>query len=129
MDNFAHYFTVEEANRLLLELIPLVEEMIAARDNLLALQPELQETLELAVSNGNSRVTSEALGAMQSLKDVLEMIQAYGVEVKDVNRGLLDFPSKRGGEIVYLCWIYGEKSIGYWHTLEAGFAGRRAIDG
>jgi hypothetical protein len=129
MDNFAHYFTVEEANQLLLELIPLVEEMITAKDNLLALQPELQETLELAVRNGNSRVTSEALGAMQSLKDVLGTIQAYGVEVKDVNRGLLDFPSKRGGEIVYLCWIYGEKSIGYWHTLEAGFAGRRAIDG
>jgi hypothetical protein len=129
MDNFAHYFTVEEADQLLLELIPLVEEMITARDNLLALQPELQETLELAVRNGNSRVTSEALGAMQSLKDVLGTIQAYGVEVKDVNRGLLDFPSKRGGEIVYLCWIYGEKNIGYWHTLEAGFAGRRAIDG
>ncbi len=128
MDNFARYFTVEEADQLLVELIPLVEEMITAKDNLLALQPELQETLELAVNNGNSRVTTAALGAMQTLKDVLGRIHAHGVEVKDVNRGLLDFPSKRDGKTVYLCWVYGETSIGYWHTLEAGFAGRRALD-
>ncbi len=128
MDNFTHYFTEDEANQLLTDLVPLVEAMLTARDELLALQPELQETLELAVNNGNSRVSSEALDAMQALKDLFSSIQAYGVEIKDINRGLLDFPSKRAGEVVYLCWAYGEDSIGYWHTLDAGFAGRKSLE-
>ena len=128
MDNFPRYFTEEEANTLLAELVPLVEGMLTARDELLALQPELQETLELAVNNGNSRVSSEALGAMQALKNKMSSIQAYGVEIKDVNRGLLDFPCKHDGDIAYFCWAYGEDRIGYWHPLDSGFAGRKPLE-
>lgn len=128
MDAYHHYFTEEEANALLPELLPLIEAMLSARDELLALQPELQATLELAVNNGNSRVSGEALGAMQSLKDILSSLQAFGVEVKDVNRGLLDFPSKRAGMVVYLCWAYGEEKIAFWHSLDSGFAGRKPLD-
>jgi hypothetical protein len=121
------YFTQQEANDLLPVLKPLIKAMFHARDELLTLQPELQETLEKAINNGNSHVSRSALDAMGRLKDAVAKVHSFGVEVKDVNRGLIDFPSLRNGEIVYLCWIFGEEQVGFWHTLEAGFAGRQPL--
>jgi len=121
------YFTRQEANDLLPVLKPLIKAMFHARDELLTLQPELQETLEKAINNGNSHVSRSALDAMSRLKDAVAKVHSFGVEVKDVNRGLIDFPSLRNGEIVYLCWIFGEEQVGFWHTLEAGFAGRQPL--
>jgi hypothetical protein len=121
------YFTRQEANDLLPVLKPLIKAMFHARDELLTLQPELQETLEKAINNGNSHVSRSALDAMGRLKDAVAKVHSFGVEVKDVNRGLIDFPSLRNGEIVYLCWIFGEEQVGFWHTLEAGFAGRQPL--
>ena len=58
----------------------------------------------------------------------MEQIQAAGVLVKDLDQGLLDFPSLREGEEILLCWHVGEGDIKYWHGLEEGFAGRKPID-
>ena len=121
------YFTRQEANELLPVLKPQIQAMFHARDELLTLQPELQETLEKAINNGNSHVTKAALQAMGRLKDSVAQIHSLGVEVKDVNRGLIDFPSLREGELVYLCWVFGEEEVCFWHTLEAGFAGRQPL--
>ena len=52
-----------------------------------------------------------------------------GVELKDYFAGLVDFPSRREGRVVYLCWRFGEPAVAYWHELEAGFAGRQKLDG
>jgi hypothetical protein len=120
-------FTPEEANDLLPYLKPLLEDMLHVRDRLLEIQPELQPTLEKAIHNGNSSVSGAALKAMKQLKEVIMEIRALGVEVKDVNRGLIDFPSIRDGELIYLCWAYHEKQVAYWHRMEEGFAGRRPI--
>ena len=62
------------------------------------------------------------------LKETLEKIQEYGCVVKDLDIGLLDFPTLYRGEEVYLCWKLGEKGIGYWHGVHEGFRGRKAID-
>jgi len=127
MEYPSRFFTPQEANELLPLLKPQISAMLGARDELLALQPELQQTLEIAINNGNSRVSGEALDAMSRLKEIIAGIQALGVEVKDVNRGLIDFPSLRAGEMIYLCWIFGEDRVGYWHRLEDGFAGRQPL--
>jgi hypothetical protein len=62
------------------------------------------------------------------LHSTLEQIRNRGVQVKDVRQGLLDFPARRAGRQVLLCWKVGEPSLAYWHDLETGFAGRRPVD-
>lgn len=67
--------------------------------------------------------------AIQTAKDTLSEINAIGVQVKDLDIGLLDFPCKLDGEIVLLCWRMGEPTITHWHGTEEGYSGRRPIDG
>jgi hypothetical protein len=65
---------------------------------------------------------------MQTAKDSLAEIDAIGVQVKDLDTGLLDFPCLIDGETVLLCWKMGERRIEFWHTLDAGFRGRQPLD-
>jgi hypothetical protein len=81
-----------------------------------------RESLEVRHSKGMFRAYYEALG------DELGRIKELGGEVKDLDTGLVDFPGKRGDEEILLCWRLGEQRLGFWHTAEAGFAGRRPID-
>jgi hypothetical protein len=66
--------------------------------------------------------------AAQELMKVVEAIQETGCVVKDLEVGLVDFPTLLRGQEVYLCWKLGEEHIGYWHGLEEGFAGRKPLD-
>ena len=66
--------------------------------------------------------------ALQDIKDTLSEIDAIGVQVKDLDIGLLDFPCAVGDEIILLCWKYGEEKIEFWHGMEEGFPGRKPID-
>jgi hypothetical protein len=66
--------------------------------------------------------------AMQEARDTLAEIDEIGVQVKDLAQGLLDFPCVLEGQTVLLCWKLGEKEIGFWHTEEDGFAGRKPLD-
>jgi hypothetical protein len=67
-------------------------------------------------------------GLDEALADELENVRALGGEVKDVDLGLVDFPGVREGETICLCWKLGEKRVGFWHSIEGGFASRRPID-
>src|SRR3982751_1231582 len=67
-------------------------------------------------------------GYYEALSDELERIKALGGEVKDLESGLVDFPSRRGNENILLCWKLGEKRIEFWHTVEGGFSARRPVD-
>ena len=67
-------------------------------------------------------------GLDEALNDEIERIRALGGEVKDIDLGLVDFPGKRNGEEILLCWKLGEKVLGYWHSVDGGFATRRPID-
>jgi hypothetical protein len=67
-------------------------------------------------------------GLDEALSDELDRIRALGGEVKDLELGLVDFPSTRDGEEILLCWKLGEKSLGFWHAVDGGFATRRPID-
>lgn len=73
----------------------------------------------------------EKKDAMAELKGTLEealgLVQSWGIEIKDPERGLVDFYAERNGQIVYLCFLYGEDDLRWWHTLEGGFAGRQPL--
>jgi hypothetical protein len=75
-----------------------------------------------------ARRKAEREKALQQVKDAVSEIDATGVQVKDLDIGLLDFPCRVEGEIILLCWKLGEDGITHWHGTEEGFAGRKPID-
>ena len=67
-------------------------------------------------------------GFYEALSDEIERVRALGGEVKDLETGLVDFPSRRGGEDILLCWKLGEKRIDFWHPVDGGYSARKPID-
>lgn len=129
-------FTLEEANALLPVVESLLDRAIRAKEEAERLEGEMQllrHRIFLAGGmtvdvGGIQRNRKETEGHLQMAKDALAEIDAIGVQVKDLDTGLLDFPTRVDGELVLLCWRRGEARIEYWHTLEAGFRGRQPLD-
>jgi hypothetical protein len=109
------------------DLRPLVAEVISARARLVELQPALAPVLEKLLGNGGSRLTAELLDTFERLRSAVRSIEAMGVLIKDLETGLIDFPSDRDGDVVFLCWRYGEPDVAHWHSIDAGFAGRQPL--
>jgi len=129
-------FTQEEANAALPEVRPLVERLVEERRELAALGEELEAMQALIGGNGGSLDPSrvgelqEAVAhAAADLAGLLDRIQELGVQVKDLDRGLVDFPARHpgSGDMVLLCWELGEPEVAFWHDLETGFAGRKPL--
>jgi hypothetical protein len=128
------HFTPEEANAALAEVRPLVERMVTLRRahvEALTRQEELEGHIR---GNGGGIPPAELAGAAaevdreaRELASVIDELVEHGVQVKDIDDGLIDFPALRQGETVLLCWRLGEDEVAYWHTLEGGFAGRRPL--
>ena len=130
----ARSYTPEEANRALDEVRPLVESMVQHRRALLAAHARRAETVSAIAGNGGGMPPSELAELARdvereqaALADAVRAIQELGVQVKDLDTGLVDFPARRGDEEVLLCWQLGEPEVAYWHGLEDGFAGRRPL--
>ncbi|MBX5492055.1 MAG: DUF2203 domain-containing protein [Chloroflexi bacterium] len=129
------YFTVEEATALLPRLTALLTELRERRRALLAKELEQQERYRTRVRvNGHARGGEEfaerqaAIEAdLAALNQGVQAVTALGVELKDIETGLVDFPSWREGRVVYLCWRLGEPTIAWWHEVDAGFAGRQPL--
>ncbi|MCO6452061.1 MAG: DUF2203 domain-containing protein [Caldilineales bacterium] len=121
------HFTVEEANALLPRLTQLIDQLRTARAAIYAARADLLPVLEAAVGNGGSAKAGEVLPHFKRLEEAMLGIQAIGCELKDIDTGLVDFPSLREEREVYLCWRYGEDKLRFWHELNAGFAGRRPL--
>ena len=124
----------EEANEALVELRPIVERMVEHRRNLTAAQVQQAELVTRIAGNGGDMVPSdlhEAADTIQreaaAISDCAERINAAGAEVKSLEEGLLDFPARRGDEVVLLCWKLGEDEIHYWHRVDEGFGGRKPL--
>jgi hypothetical protein len=75
-----------------------------------------------------SRARQDQARATLEMNATIEKITAMGIEVKDLDQGLIDFRSERDGRVVYLCWKLGEEHIGWWHELDTGFGGRQPLD-
>ncbi|HTZ04910.1 MAG TPA: DUF2203 domain-containing protein [Gaiellaceae bacterium] len=128
------HFTPDEANAALAEVRPLVERMVEAR-RAHAAALERQEELEGHIrGNGGgippatlAEAAAEVDAEGRKLTRIVDELGELGVQVKDPDEGLVDFPALRRGETVLLCWKLGEDEIRYWHGLEDGFAGRRPL--
>jgi hypothetical protein len=120
-------FTVEEANALLPQLRRLWADIGQQRDVIRRLAPESKRASERARENGGSSAGIRYLAALQQIDERLQQIIALGIEIKDFERGLCDFPHLRDGRLVFLCWQQGEDRIQWWHELESGFAGRQPL--
>ncbi|MGH3027164.1 MAG: DUF2203 domain-containing protein [Gaiellaceae bacterium] len=130
------FFTPDEAKGTLAVVRPLVERLVEERRSYVALGAELEEVQSLVAGNGGSldpgRVgeLQEAVArAAAGLAAIVGQINELGVQVKDLDRGLVDFPARHpeNGDTVLLCWELGEPDVGYWHGLEDGFAGRKPL--
>ncbi len=121
-------YSVAEANALLPYVRSVVETMLAARQQILLLQPDLWPTIQAAVFNGGSKTASEVTRYIIMIQSAIHTLQALNILVKDVNTGLIDFPAERDGQLVYLCWQFDEPSVQFWHDVDSGFAGRQRID-
>jgi hypothetical protein len=122
-----HYFTVNEANAVVDTLRPWIKEILETRQRILDRMPEVWPAVNRSLGNGGNPIASAVDRDYRRIDVLYKQILATGVEVKDINTGLLDFLSLREGHEVYLCWRYDEKEILYWHELDAGFAGRTPL--
>ncbi len=132
------YFTVSEANRMIPELesrfgrmLQLHAQIRAAYDRLdeAGFAPE-EEDFDISPVNADVKVTrdlAELRALMDALRTDLEALHREGCIVKDIGSGLVDWYAEKDGREVFLCWKLGEKSVNFWHELEAGFAGRRPL--
>lgn len=129
-------FTLDEAQVLVPVLESLLRTAIAGKKLMEEVEAEMQTLAHRIFLNGGTHVDvvplarrkAERAKAEQRAKDALAEIDSIGVQVKDLEIGLLDFPCEVEGRTVLLCWKMGEQSITHWHTPEEGFAGRKVID-
>lgn len=125
------YFTVEEANRALVLIRPIVSDIGEKRQRLVRTEQQLR-TLR---SRRNQHETAQLQRAELTFRKLIEQIEYHALEIaqvgcvlKDMHRSIIDFPSWHEGHEIYLCWQSAEQSVGHWHEIDAGFTRRRAID-
>jgi len=129
-------FTLDEAHSLLPILESLLRTAIHAKKLMEEVDAEVQALHHRIFLNGGmfldivplARRKAERARSEQRIKDALAEIDSIGVQVKDLDIGLLDFPCEVEGQTILLCWKLGEKSITHWHGVQEGFAGRKPID-
>jgi len=129
-------FNLDEAHALLPVLESLLRSAISGKKLMEEVEAEMQALTHRIFLNGGTHVDvvavarrkAERTKAEQRAKDALAEIDSIGVQVKDIDIGLLDFPCVVEGRVVLLCWKMGETSITHWHSTEEGFAGRKPID-
>jgi hypothetical protein len=123
----ARRYTLEEATALLPRVVELIGRMRAARD-LLTDEEARAALAEAGQTNGGGRAGRTVSEGFLELRESMLELRAREIVLRDLDRGLVDFPARRAGEEIYLCWQEGEDEIGWWHTRDAGFAGRRPLD-
>jgi hypothetical protein len=123
------FFTTNEANDALPDVIKKFEYSLAKNTEVKKIEQELQ----ICISTTNSFESYVPLkqklnSAITQFYESVEILENTGVVVKSIEQGLLDFPSKRFDEEVWLCWKYGETEIKFWHEKDSGFMGRKPIE-
>ncbi|MDH3501912.1 MAG: DUF2203 domain-containing protein [Nitrosopumilus sp.] len=123
------YFTTNEANSALPDVIKKYEFALAKKNQISKLEQELQISLSTTNTFEEYVTLKQKLNsAITQFYESLEILENTGVVVKSIEQGLLDFPSKRFDEEVWLCWKYGETEIKFWHEKDSGFMGRKPIE-
>jgi len=124
-------FTLAEATRLMPRVRDTVGQMQRAKLELEGLQQQWLALTPAKRANGSAQralaLERELTTASDALRGALTALGELGVEIKDIEMGLVDFPSERDGRVVYLCWKIHEPDIAYWHEFDAGLAGRQPL--
>ena len=122
-------FSLEEANSLLPEVRTIVRSIQKAHHGLLKFQEAVKDAAAGAEHGGGGMVGGSRYAVLLTERSLrANDLEVMGVQLKDYERGLIDFPSLRDGRVVLLCWQLGEgDSLEWWHDVEAGFAGRQPI--
>ncbi len=123
------FFTTNEANTALPDVIKKFEYALAKKNEI----SKLEQKLQMSMSSTNSfeeyvTLKQKLNSAITKFYESVEILENTGVMVKSIQQGLLDFPSKRFNEEVLLCWKYGETEIKFWHEKDSGFMGRKPIE-
>jgi hypothetical protein len=128
------YFTPEEVNEALRQVRPLTEQLVAHRRALVEAQARRAELAGQIAGNGGgippqslADANEELEREAEALADCIGEIAELGGQVKDLDRGLVDFPARHGADEVLLCWQLGEDEVAHWHGADEGFAGRRPL--
>jgi hypothetical protein len=130
------FFTEEEANAALETVRPLVKRLVEARKRFVHVVGKLEDVEGRVSGNGGGldpgrvrKLQERAAEAAADIAGLVTELEAAGVQVKDLDQGLIDFPAKHPeqGDTVLLCWRLGEDEVAHWHGLEEGFAGRKPL--
>ncbi len=123
---FQKHYTREEAR----ELLPQVREWLKHLAQLRAEAEKLEARLSGLMATGcdlGGECVDAWVRSLADLDDVLREFQRREIQIKDIERGLVDFPAMIGGKEVFLCWEQDEEDIEFWHDLDAGYAGRERL--
>jgi hypothetical protein len=128
------HFTPEEANALLDEVRPAAEALVAHRRAFQVATARRARLVARIAGNGGDFDPQEPRSLQEQVEreaeavaQCIERLEQHGVLVKDLDRGLVDFPSLRAGEEILLCWQVGEDEVSFWHGVDEGFAGRKPL--
>jgi len=123
------FFTTNEANEALPDVIKKFEYSLAKKNEISKIEQQLQMSLSTTDSFKEYVTLKQKLNSViTKFYESVEILENTGVVVKSIEQGLLDFPSKRFDEEVWLCWKHGETEIKFWHEKDSGFMGRKPID-
>ena len=117
-------YSIREANDLLVFLAPAMVELREKYERAARIKDRMDRA---AVSNGGSEKKAEWTRVLARVDGLFDKLRSWEIEVKDIETGLVDFPTMMDGRPAYLCWRLGEESVRYWHFPEEGFAGRKPL--
>ncbi len=127
-------FTLAEAEAMLSQVREQLEAMQACKREVDAVRDYLEHAVSSTSGNGHVRDENtlaekrrKAEALVEDINDRLRVLNEWGIELKGLDEGLIDFPSEREGRVVYLCWKLGEEHITWWHEIDTGFANRQVL--
>ena len=126
MPHFQKHYTRDEARELLPQVIEWLDELQSARDLLTHLDEQVGKAVGLGDDLGGEMV-NRSVRLLAKVKDILQRFRKREIQIKDLDRGLIDFPAYVGGKEVFLCWEKGEEDIEFWHDLTSGYGGRERL--
>jgi hypothetical protein len=122
----SRHFTLEEANAALETVKPLLQKLRDARD--LLTDSDAHSLLsDAAPTNGGGEAGRQVGEAFLEVRRLMSVLEEAGIVIRDIDRGLIDFPAIREDREIYLCWELGEDEITHWHELDAGYRGRQSL--
>jgi hypothetical protein len=124
--HFSKHYTPEEARGLLPSVRQWLDELAQCQERLKTLDKRIGPLLASGADAGGSSV-NQMIKVLAECKSILERFRLRQIQIKDLDRGLLDFPSWRDGREIFLCWEKDEDDIEFWHDLESGYAGRERL--